>query len=428
MRGRKVDSAYEHSKDGPQLIPNRPMTTPRWSPVRLKDIAEQTGLSIMTVSRVVRGRPDVGAASRRKVLSAIQRLGYIPNPAARQLATRDLAYGQGERIIGAILSREVVTAHSYFAGILQGIADEARHWDGHLLFGYGLGDSTESLEYPKMLRDMVTRWIILVGKVSPRFVRQLRANGFSLVLVDMRPPLRDLDAVVCDEAVGAFEATRHLVKLGHERIGLIRGPARHPFFEALAGGYRRALHEAGIPIEEPFVVEAPLSLQGGYEAAAALLRRSVRPTAIFTNDDMAIGALRAIHEHGLSVPEDVAVVGFDDIEYAAHTTPPLTTVAVPKEEMGRLAVRKAIAQMEQADRHVFSTTVVAHALVIRSSCGAGQDGRPLAQPKKPLAHTRGGESRRRSDDKSTNSPPESGHLTEKESSAASPADEDKGTR
>jgi LacI family transcriptional regulator len=347
------------------------MINPQRSPVTLKDIAEHTGLSIMTVSRVVRGRPDVSAASRRKVLAAVRRLGYIPNPAARQLAARAIAPIAKDRIIGTIFSREVVTSHSYFAGIIQGIADEARRWDCHLLFGYGLGDSTESPEYPKMLRDMMTRWIILVGKVSPRFVRQLRANGFSLVLADMRPPIRDVDAVVCEDAAGAYEATRHLIKLGHERLALIRGPARHPFSQALTSGYRRALHEAGIPVQDGFITEAPLSLQGGYEAAEVLLARARRPSAIFTNDDMAIGALRAVRERGLSVPEDIAVVGFDDIEYAAHTTPPLTTVAVPKEEMGRLAVQKAIAQMEQAEQHVFSTTVVAHALVIRSSCGAG---------------------------------------------------------
>jgi DNA-binding LacI/PurR family transcriptional regulator len=340
------------------------------SPVTLKDIAEHTGLSIMTVSRVVRGRPDVGAASRRKVLTAVQRLGYIPNPAARQLVSRVAAPGP-DRIVGTIFSREVVTSHSFFAGIIQGIVDEARRWDCHLLFGYGLGDSLESIEYPKMIRDMMTRWIILVGKVSPRFVRQLRANGFSLVLADMRPPLRDVDAVVCDDTGGAYQATRHLVKLGHERVALIRGPARHPFFEALASGYRRALSEAGVSPPADFAVETSLSLQGGYDAAEALLKLPVRPTAIFTNDDLAIGALRAIHQRGLRVPDDIALVGFDDIEYAAHTTPPLTTVAVPKEEMGRLAVRQAIAQMEQGDQHVFSTTVVAHTLVIRSSCGTG---------------------------------------------------------
>ena len=349
------------------------MAKPRWSAVTLKDIAQHTGLSIMTVSRVVRGRPDVSTASRRKVLTAVRRLGYIPNPAARQLVSRVAVPGQ-DRIIGTIFSREVVTSHSYFAGIIQGIAEEARHWDCHLLFGYGLGDSTESAEYPKMIRDMMTRWLILVGKVSSRFVRQLRATGFSLVLVDMRPPIRDVDAVVCDDAAGAYDATRHLVKLGHERIGLIRGPARHPFFEALTSGYRRALDEAGIPASDALVLEASLSPQGGYDAAEALLKLPVRPTAIFTNDDMAIGALRAIHERGPRVPEDIAVVGFDDIEYAPHTTPPLTTIAVPKEEMGRLAVRQAIAQMEQGEGHVYSTTVVAHTLVIRSSCGT--DARP----------------------------------------------------
>jgi DNA-binding LacI/PurR family transcriptional regulator len=352
-----------------QVVPK-----PSRSAVTLKDIARHTGLSVMTVSRVVRGRPDVSPASRRRVLGAVRRLGYLPNPAARQLVTRAPSLPQAERIIGTILSREVVTSHSYFAGILEGIADEARRRDCHLLFGYGLGHSAETTEYPKMISDMMTRWIILVGKVSPRFVRQLRANGFSLVLADMRPPIRDVDAVVCEDAVGAYEATRHLVRLGHAEIALICGPPSHPFFGALGSGYRRALGEAGIPIQEELMVEAPPSLAGGYQAAATLLKGSRRPTAIFTNDDMAIGALRAIHERGLSVPHDIALVGFDDIEYAAHTMPPLTTVAVPKEEMGRLAVRKAIAQMEQRDRHVYSTTVVAHTLVIRSSCGAGLQG------------------------------------------------------
>lgn len=346
------------------------MPKPVRTSVTLRDLARHTGLSIMTVSRVVRGRPDVSAASRRRVLSAVRRLGYIPNPAAQLLVTRTAPGPRDHRIIGTIFSREVVTSHSYFAGIIQGIADEARRSDCHLLLGYGLGDATQPSDYPRMLRDMMTRWLILVGKVAPRLVRQLHGTGFSLVLVDMRPSIRGVDAVVCDDAQAAYEATRHLIKLGHRRIGLIRGPARHPFSRALTSGYRRALLEAGIPERDSLVVEAPFRPEGGYEAAEMLLKLAGRPTAIFTNDDMAIGALRAAHDHGLVVPDDMALVGYDDIEYAAHTTPPLTTVAVPKQEMGRLAVRRAIAQIEQGERHVFSTTVVSHTLLIRSSCGA----------------------------------------------------------
>ncbi len=347
------------------------MPKPVRTPVTLRDIARHTGLSIMTVSRVVRGRPDVSAASRRRVLTAVRRLGYIPNPAAQLLVTRSAPGPRDDRIVGTIFSREVVTSHSYFAGIIQGIADEARRSDCHLLLGYGLGDPAHPSEYPPMIRDMMTRWLILVGKVAPRLVRQLRGNGFSLVLVDMRPPIRGVDAIICDDAQGAYEATRHLVKFGHRRIGLIRGPARHAFSQALTSGYRRALQEAGIPVRDGLMVEATFRPEGGYEATEALLKGPGRPTAIFTNDDMAIGAMRAIHDHGLRIPDDIALVGYDDIEYSAHTTPPLTTVAVPKQEMGRLAVRRAIAQMEQGDRHVFTTTVVSHMLLIRSSCGAG---------------------------------------------------------
>ncbi len=347
------------------------MPTTVRGPVTLKHIARHTGLSIMTVSRVVRDRPDVSPASRRKVLAAVRRLGYIPNPAAQLLASRAAPGPSHQRIIGTILSPEVVTSHSYFAGIIQGIADEARRFDCHLLLGYGMGEATPPSEYPKMIREVMTRWLILVGKVPPRLVRQMHANGFSLVLVDMRPPIRRVDAVVCDDAQGAYEAAHHLIKLGHRRIALIRGPLRHPFSQALTNGYRRALHEAGIPVRDDLMVEGPLHPEGGHAAAEILLKGPGHPTAIFTNDDMAIGALRALNERGLRVPEDVALVGYDDIEYATHTAPPLTTVAVPKDEMGRLAVRRAIAQMEQGDQHVFSTTVVSHTLLIRSSCGAG---------------------------------------------------------
>jgi LacI family transcriptional regulator len=349
--------------------------------VTLKDIAAHTGLSIMTISRVVRGRPDVGAASRQKVLAAVHRLGYVPNPAARLLASRSPQPDTG-RIIGTILSREVVTSHSYFSGILQGIADEARHHDCHLLFGYGFGEGSGPHELPKMLREMMTPWLVLVGKIPSRFVQQLRGNGFSLTLVDMRPPIRDVDAVVCDESLGAYAATRHLIELGHRRIALVRGPARHPFFQGLAAGYRRAMQESGLPIRDGAVIEAEPTLQGSYEATLALVKGAGRPTAIFTNDDLAIGALRALHETRLRVPDDVAVVGFDDIEYAAHTTPPLTTVAVPKEQMGRLAVRRAIDQMEQGGRHVHSITTVASTLMIRGSCGSDLAARDPAPPKR----------------------------------------------
>jgi DNA-binding LacI/PurR family transcriptional regulator len=128
---------------------------------------------------------------------------------------------------------------------------------------------------------------------------------------------------------------------------------------------------------DDLVQEAALNPQGGYDGMEALLKLPRRPTALFTNDDMAIGALRAIHERGLRVPGDIALVGYDDIEYAAHTTPPLTTIAVPKEEIGRRSVRQAISQMEQGEQHVYSTTVVAHSLVIRSSCGAGTQSGPM---------------------------------------------------
>jgi DNA-binding LacI/PurR family transcriptional regulator len=344
------------------------------TPATLKDIARLTGLSPMTVSRAVRGRPHVSEASRRRVLAAVRRLGYIPNPAARFLVTRTHPPTRGERIIGALFSQEVVTSHSYFAGIIQGIADEARRQDCHLLLGYGLGDTSQPVDYPRMIREGMTRWIILVGKVPPRFVRQLAGNGFSLVLVDMRPPLPQVDAVVCDDARAAYEATRHLVGLGHERIALIRGPARHPFSRALTEGYRRALSECRLPVAHALVADSSLHPEGGYTAAQALLKGPRRPTAIFTNDDMAIGALRAIGDQGLRVPEDVALVGYDDIEYAAHTAPPLTTVAIPTDEMGRIAVRCALDQIERGDRHVFATTVVRHTLLIRASCGAGRIG------------------------------------------------------
>jgi DNA-binding LacI/PurR family transcriptional regulator len=185
-----------------------------------------------------------------------------------------------KRIIGALFGREVVSSHSYFAGTVQGIAYELARRNCHVLFGHGLGDPNAPLDMSNMIRNALVRHLIVVGKLPPvsRVVTQFRASVFALTLVNMHPPPNGIDSIIRDAAATAYEATRHLMKLGHERIPLFRGPAWHPFAHALANGYTRALQDEQISFQERLMLAAPLIQDGGYDPMEAILKLNPRPT------------------------------------------------------------------------------------------------------------------------------------------------------
>ncbi|MEV6355285.1 LacI family DNA-binding transcriptional regulator [Streptomyces hydrogenans] len=301
--------------------------------VTMSDVARRAGVSRTAVSFVLNDRP--GAAipdeTRRRILAAIEELGYRPNAGARALAAqRSEWYG---------LITEIVTA-PFAVDVIKGAQDRAWLDRKFLLIAASEGDpAQEAAALDKLLEQRVegllyaTTWHRAV--TLPRAAREVPT-----VLVNCYDAEGELPSVVPDEVTGGHRAARHLVRAGHERIGLINLDPAIPAAVGRREGYERALREAGLPLDPALVVSGHATADGGYTAACELLDRADRPTALFcANDRMAMGAYDAIKERGLRIPDDVAVVGYDNQELiAAYLRPKLTTLALPFEEMGARGV------------------------------------------------------------------------------------------
>ncbi|MFI8420114.1 LacI family DNA-binding transcriptional regulator [Streptomyces sp. NPDC085479] len=301
--------------------------------VTMSDVARRAGVSRTAVSFVLNDRP--GAAipdeTRRRILAAIDELGYRPNAGARALAAqRSEWYG---------LITEIVTA-PFAVDVIKGAQDRAWLDRKFLLIAASEGDpAQEAAALDKLLEQRVegllyaTTWHRAV--TLPRAAREVPT-----VLINCYDAEGELPSVVPDEVTGGHRAARHLVEAGHRRIGLINLDPSIPAAVGRREGYERALREAGLPLDPALVVSGHATADGGYDAARELLDRADPPTALFcANDRMAMGAYDAIKERGLRIPDDVAVVGYDNQELiAAYLRPKLTTLALPFEEMGAKGV------------------------------------------------------------------------------------------
>lgn len=327
------------------------------------DVARAAGVSVSTVSRVLNNKPDVAADTRETVLAAIQRLGYVANPSARRLA------GGRTGIIGLIVP-DITTA--YTVEIVRGVG-EAVNEAGYDLVLYTVVQRHEGAERERTWLSMLSRGLVdgLVLVLPRSMADELLAlsnRGLPIVLIDHRGIDTNLPSVCATNVEGALEATRYLLSLGHQRIGFITGTLQYRAGSDRLAGYRLALAQAGIAFDPTLVVEGDFSRQRGYEGALALMRQPDPPTAIFASNDVsAFGALDALRDLGLRVPEDVSLVGFDDIPAAAEVRPSLTTVHQPLVDMGRHGAQLILAllngQMDAPQRIELPTR-----LIVRSSC------------------------------------------------------------
>ena len=305
------------------------------------DIAKRAGVSIAAVSLALNGRPGVSDTTRHNVLEAARALGYI------RLADRRPQQAHG--FIGFVIEQLPfpVFADIFYGEVVHGIDDEA-----HALgFSTGLTvvDGAEPGEAHAKVRQMLqgnrVRGLIVIGGSSliDALVRELARQAVPLVLLDNYLFDLPVDGVEMDHMVGGYLATRHLIDVGHRRIGFIAGPPKYRTLSDRADGYRRAMQESGLHGDPALIAVPPSPPCGkkGYHEMRALLDLPRRPTAVFAvSDKAAFGAIDAIREHGLRLPDDISLVGFDDVHEASLLQPPLTTVAVPKRLMGQLAVRQ----------------------------------------------------------------------------------------
>jgi LacI family transcriptional regulator len=327
----------------------------------IQEVAARAGVSSTTVSHVVNNTRFVAEHTRARVQAAMDELGYRPNALARSLRR-----GQ-THTIGLILPD---SANPFFAEVGRGIESAAFDLGYSVILCNTEGDLDKEHLYMDVLSNKQVDGIIFVAAGERTdSLRALLRRKLPVVVVDRNLTGVEVDAVLTDNRQGGYLATRHLIELGHRRIGCIAGPSHLTPSADRVTGYRTAMTEAGLPTEDGLIVRGDFHPESGRTAALALLSRSDPPTAIFAcNDLMAVGTLRAAAETGRSVPVDVAIVGFDDIELASYTFPPLTTVAQPKLEMGRMALQLLIEHMRDksrpTDREVLPTK-----LVVRGSCG-----------------------------------------------------------
>jgi len=327
------------------------------------DIARTAGVSVSTVSRVINGKPDVAQHTRDLVLEAMQNRGFAVNPVARSLV------GGQTRLIG-VLARTLNSA--FTSGILQGameVGEEAGY--GLLLLSSELDRAGPSAIVLRTLADG-----LLVVSPGLETNPDPEAFGKPVVFIEQRRGAGGQGVTVTtSNREGTAELTRYLIDLGHRRIAFITGPAYLESSRERLDGYRAALDESGLAFDGHYVFDGSFDVGSGLRAGHYFVSLAPPPTAIMaSNDREAFGVLQAVEERRLRVPEDVSVVGFDNVPLAAEVRPPLTTVHQPVYEMGRKAMEVLIQWVENeepAQRHIELPT----RLVIRGSaaCPKGPD-------------------------------------------------------
>lgn len=317
----------------------------RRSRVTIREIANRAGVSIATVSRVVNGRSDVSAETREAVRRVLHEQGYRVSPRAR-LTHPGPAPGSGTALVGVTMP---LIHPGYFASILAGAAEALYENDMRVvLCPTGHSHDREASLLDRLTHGETDGAILVLPEESSDELQALASHGFRFVVVD---PLREVSpgipVVSAANSSGATQATRHLLELGHRRIAAISGPQRWAATEERLRGYHAALAGAGVLPDPCLVQYSNFRTDGGQQAADKLLTLPDPPTAIFAfNDSMAIGAMQAARAHGLVIPRDLSVVGFDDTTEATIAVPTLTTVRQPLAEMGRTAVSLLLRQLD----------------------------------------------------------------------------------
>jgi LacI family transcriptional regulator len=335
--------------------------------VTIRDVARLAGVSVATVSRVLNASAPVREETRARVLEVAKELRFSPNTAARTLSR------QRAGALGVILPD---LYGEFFSELLRGIDQEAQRANHSLLVSSSHHDSRGIGAAVRAMRGRVDGLMVMAPDVSAPLLADVLPNGVPIVLLNGPAVDADVHEITVDNFGGARAMTKHLIGLGHARIGFIAGAELNHEACERERGYRAALTEAGLPYEPALNVRGNFNEEGGWRGARALLALVPRPSVIFAaNDAMAVGALSALRDADVAVPAEMAVVGFDDIPVARFLNPPLTSVRVGIAALGERAASLLLAAL--AERSPPAATrqrdVLPAELVIRDSCGATFD-------------------------------------------------------
>lgn len=328
----------------------------------IKDIAKLSGVSKSTVSRVLSNSGIFSREAKEKVEQSAKALNYQPNSLARAMITRKTGN------LGFVIyhKHKPVLSHPFYSPILSSVVETAA------IYNYGMLIFTDRdiQNAYKSIREKRLDGVILASRIDKDVLLQFQLQNIPVVLVNHSADVENMTFIKNDDYGGAYDAMQFLLSKGYTRIGIICGPREHRSFKLRYDAYCAALRSRGITYDETLVQEGESNLSGGKEGIIALMKLPNMPKAIFaSNDMMAIGAIKELKARGFSVPRDVAVIGFDDIEFSALYEPALTTVRVNKEQIGELAVRQLIRQIQgkQKERKQVEEIVLPASLIIRDS-------------------------------------------------------------
>jgi LacI family transcriptional regulator len=328
----------------------------------IRDVARRAGVAPITVSRVISRRGYASAETRSKVESAVAELGYVPNQVASSLRSKRTS------LLALVLTD---ITNPYFTQIARGVEDTASD-SGYTVIYCNTDESLlEEQKYIQVLLQNRVAGVLLVPAAGEtRSVELLKHNHTPVVVLDRRLPGAQVDVVLSDSVGGAFQLVRLLLDCGHRRIALLNGPPGVSTADDRLAGYHKALDAAGIPQEMRLVLAGAYTQESGYELSCQALDQRPQPTALFAaNNFIAIGALRFVQDAGLSVPADIALVGFDDLPIALITFPFLTVASQPAYEMGKCATELLLSRLSGEDERPPQQIILPTELIVRQSSG-----------------------------------------------------------
>jgi LacI family transcriptional regulator/LacI family repressor for deo operon, udp, cdd, tsx, nupC, and nupG len=330
----------------------------------LKDVAREADVSVSTVSRALNDSDKVHPDTKAHVEAVAEELGYMPSRVARRLRLE----GGKASLLGLVIPD---IQNPFFADVTRGVEDVAQEHGYALILSNSDEDADKQRLALETLQTEDVDGVIVppVGTDDPA-IRQLLDSGIAVVCVDRRLPNARVDTILSDNRQGAYEAVSHLIGLGHERIGFIGGIPHISTLTERRAGYEQALRDHGLPVPPCLIREGDVRRERGRIFAEELLALDRPPTALFTGNNLTtLGALAALNEQGVAVPEEMALVGYDDVPWPTALNPPPTVVDQPGYEMGRRAAETLLERLRAPDRSP-TTVTLQPKLIVRRSCGA----------------------------------------------------------
>ncbi len=335
--------------------------------MRIKDVAREAGVSTATVSHVINKTRYVSEETRARVLRAIERCDYYPNAAARSLAS-----GRSN-ILGLIISD---ISNPFFPELVKSIEMAAFERGYDVILSNTNYDARRTSHYVRrIIERKIAGVALMTSELDMSLIDELARKQVSVVFLDLGSAGERMSNLVVDYAMGIEEAIDYLVSLGHRRIAYVGGPARLRSAAKRLEAFRDSVERHLPGGDPPAIYEGDFKLEGGQEAAREILRSKPRPTAVLAaNDMMALGIMRECQAAGLGIPQDMSLIGFDDIAFAALADPPLTTISLPRTELGRKAVEALMMTIDRPNHQGIEIHIPTH-LVTRGSTAEASRGR-----------------------------------------------------